>query len=267
MPPLVLDISVKDTLGPFALTRRLPSCRIGERFVALHQVSLTSHVVYRFNSGIDGRDALAALEAACVLQHRHILKIEHFDLDKSGRPFCVTPFTGDRDGLLSLTRLLRAKSGIMRLAEAKHAADQLLAAIAYAHMQRAWHGPMMMDEVLIDRHGALHVELYGVANTLGHPENDPAEQQRREVQTAMGMLYQLITGLRYEEPFIRPGRVIAGLHRSWDDFFETGLSEPGFASGAHARSALLACRTEPTGRMLSPTRLRAAMQRAMWAGQ
>jgi serine/threonine protein kinase len=269
---LVLDVPSRVRLGPFLLTRKLASAALAERWVALHERAMTSHVVYRFGSStsspfvVEREDFLATMERAATLNHSHILKIEHYDFDESGRPYCVVPFTGDRDGLLNLGQLLRHKGGMLSLEEAKRAAEQVLSAIAYAHNLGCPHGPLGMDEILVDRHGSLKLELYAVSRMLGHPENDASEQQRREVQTSMAIVYQLLTGLRYEEPLIRPGRVIAGLHKSWDDLFETGLGEPGFASGAHALAALRACRTEPVTRLLSLDRMRSAMQRAMWAG-
>ncbi len=262
---LLLDITTRLRLGPFRLTRRLTDGTFGERWLALHEGVMSSHVIYRFAPA--HRDGfLAMMERAATLNHGHILKIEHFDIDDQGQPFCVTPFTGDRDGVLTLGQLIRAKGGMFSLEEAKRGADQVLSAIAHAHRLGCPHGPLSMDEILVDRHGSLKLELYGVARMLGHPENDLAEQQRREVQNAMAILYQMITGLRYEEPLILPGRVIAGLNKCWDHLFETGLQEPGFASGAHALAALRACATDPASRFFSLARVRASVQRAMWVG-
>lgn len=272
-----IDLQTRTTtpFGAFTLTRKLKPGVFGERYLALHTRALTSHTVALMGGDASGLPMaeyveparfLEVMDRAATLNHPHILKIEHYDVDSSGRPYCVTPYTGDRDGLLTLGLLLRQKGGIMSLPETKRAAEQLLGAMAYAHNAGCPHGPLGIDDVLVDRSGSIKLELYGVVRMLGHPENDAAEQQRREVASAMAIIYQLLTGLRYEEPLIRPGRVIAGLHRSWDDLFATGLGEPGFASGAHALSVLRQCEIEPQSRFLSMDRIRAAIQRAMWVG-
>jgi len=263
---LITDTSTRPTLGPYVLTRRLPPGVLGDRWLALHTRTQTSHVVNRFGFGreaIDRTKFLDVMNRAATLNHAHILKVEYFDIDERGKPMAVTQFVGDRDGVLTLEVFLRAKGGSLSVEEVKRAAEQLLSAVAYAQSEGCPHGPLSMHEVLVSRRGSLQIELYGVARMLGHPENDLAEQQRREVQSVMAIIYQLITGFRVEEPVIPASRIIRDLPAGWDNLFETGLAEPGFMSGAHALSALKACATRPSEPWWSLGRAQRLLHRIM----
>jgi hypothetical protein len=205
----------------------------------VHELDQTSHVVHWVRGAEDRprqRRVLHALERASELQHPHILPIEAFSTDNRGLPWCVTPFTGDHTGILALDRLLRLKGGFLATGEAKRAIDQLLEASVFAHERGHRHGPLTMSEVHVDRRGSLSVELYGLAHLLC---DEPApEPERLEVNAISRIGYQLLTGLRVELPIIRPSRVIENLDPSWDGWFENALGEQGFASAAHAHSAL-----------------------------
>lgn len=267
---MVAEILDRTRLGPYVLTKRLAPGVLGERYLALHEDGQTSHLVHRFRIGRDRaeqRRFLQAMDRARGLDHPHILRIEAHGLDARGKPWAVTPFTGDRDGVVTLDALLRLKGGSMPVEEAKRAIEQLLAGVQHAHEIGQRHGPMCMQEVQVDRRGSLAVELYGVARLLSYSTSSPSDEERLEVLSVIQMGYQLVTGLRVEEPIIPAGRVVPELDQTWDDFFETGLGEPGFTSAAHALSVVQGCRTAPgeePGWGLG--RVRVALRRLLFAG-
>jgi len=109
-------------LGPYELLRPLASMPLASRWLALHESHHTSHVVYKFppcHHNSEKRRFLSAVQTICQLSHSHILKVEQFSFDPVGTAWVVTPFAGDVDGLLSLSRLLRAKGGRLHPDEAE----------------------------------------------------------------------------------------------------------------------------------------------------
>lgn len=264
----MVELLNRPRLGPYILTRRLTPGVLGDRWLALDERDQTSHVVHRLRTqsvGLDPLRVLHAVQQTATLEDAHILRIEAAALDTSGRPFAVTPYTGDADGVLTLDTLLRRKGGYMPVEEAKRAMEQLLSAVQHAHEQGLCHGPLAMNEVQVDRRGSLAIELYGVARLLGSAAMPRAEADRREVQSVFEIGYQLITGLRVEQPLIPAGRVVDDLDSSWDDLFETGLGEPGFTSAAHALSAVQGCRLSPSGGR-GIARMRSAIRKMLFTG-
>lgn len=248
---------------------------IPQRFLALHSSDQSSHVAYRFpaiKAGNDERRFQAAADSASRLNHAHILTIEQYGIDALGHPWVITPFTGDVDGVRPLSRLLREKGGQMDPLEVERAMDQLLKAVAAAHAEITVpalsatagsigngaesgthrpppslpliHGPMSIDEILVDRRGALMVELYGLARTMRPSPRTPtlvAEMMRDEVRSVVEIGYQLITGLRAEEPIIPAGRLVPShrLDRRIDAWLARGLDPTtGFDSAVQAMLAL-----------------------------
>ncbi|MGQ0626782.1 MAG: hypothetical protein ACT4PL_01620 [Phycisphaerales bacterium] len=230
-------------LGPYMLTRDLDAGPLGPRVLALHAVDSSSHVVHRLlNLNLPGPVLLPALEQARTLRAAHVLEIEEHGLDAEGVAYAVTPFTGDAKGLVTLDGLLRQKGGFLSPTESRQAVEQLLDAVDEAHRQGRRHGPISMSEVLVDRRGALVIELYGVRElaqpSSSHPAGSAATEAE-EVRSVLRIGYRLVTGLVPDEPLIAAGRVVPGLERVWDDWFETGLmGGPGFKSAAHALSAI-----------------------------
>ncbi len=229
-------------LGPFALTRTLQPGPLGPRHLALHELDHSSHVIHRpvGRDRFEQRKFLAIAQAAQKLRHPHILPIEDFGLDAKGSPWLVTPFTGDATGLWSLEAHLRAKGGYLPPIEARQAVGHLFEAAAFAHESGLAHGPLAMDEVLVDRRGSLLIEFYGLARMrrTGETLTTDPDVRRAEVQSIVRIGYQLVTGLLPEMPIIAASRVVAGLDPAWDAWFATGLSDIGFKSAAHATSAL-----------------------------
>lgn len=243
-----------------------------ERFLALHDEQQTSHVAYRFADlkGRAERQRFAeAVEAAANLDHPHVLKIQQFTFDVVGHAWVITPFNGDADGVRTLSRLLREKQGQMRAEEVEHAIQQLLEASAYAHQfwsgngsssdddgagavrTVSYHGAIGLDEVIIDRCGSLSVELYGLAAELrrGPVRRVSMEVLRDEVRSIVEIAYQLITGLRAEEPLIPAERLVPKLAPAWTAWLRRGLDPSGgFDTAAQGLAALPSFQQESSGR-------------------
>ncbi len=236
----------RQQLGPFVLIRPFAPAPSAVRWLALHETHHTSHVVYQFPACHDKNEQrrfLSAVQTVCVLSHPHIQKIEQYSFDGSRNGYVVTPFPGDASGLLFLDSLLRAKSGRMHPDEAQRAVLQLLEAFDAAHAMRLNHGPISMNEVLVDRHGSLVIELYGLSRHLRGLAQGNSELVRDEVRSVVELGYQLITGLRAEEPMIPVERLVKRLDPAWGAWFDRGLGltwggTDGFASASEAIDAL-----------------------------
>lgn len=238
----MLDHQERPTLGPYALTRVLEPCALADRWLALHESDHSSHVAYRLGprrNRTEQRRFLSAIEALASLDESHILKIEQFALDQTDTAWIVCPFTGDADGVRTLARLLREKGGQLSPFELEPALTQILQGVSYAHRHRHCHGSLDMAEVLVDRHGRLIIELYGLSRALaGHGGFDP-ETARDEVRSVAEIGYQLLTGLRCEEPLIPVDRLIKKLDRRWGEWFDRALDpSDGFDTADEALAAL-----------------------------
>jgi hypothetical protein len=249
-----------------------------DRFLALHEANQTSHVAYRFppmRGKAEEARLIAAVESAALLEHPHALKIEKFTFDIAGQGWLITPYPGDADGIRTLSRLLREKGGQMRPVEAERAMHQLLEVVALAHgggvlqpppgadgiaPPRAvpCHGPIHMDEVLVDRRGSLLVELYGLGRAMDQTGRPSLESMRDEVRSVVEMGYQLLTGLRAEHPLIPAGRLVPKLDPRWDSWLSRGLDPSGGFDSAESALAALPTQGGPVG---SPVVMRGAQVR------
>ncbi|MFN0011499.1 MAG: hypothetical protein ACKVS8_07630 [Phycisphaerales bacterium] len=218
----------------------------GERHLALHEGDSTSHVVTRLPLaalGVSASQFGRAVQASRQFVHPHVVPIEHFgDEDDTG--WLVSPFMGDRHGVVTLGSLLRDKGGFLSPVEARHAVVQLLEAVQQAHAFGACHGSLLLDEIMVDRSGSVFIEHYGLRRMLGVAEaSGSLDADQMEVQSVVAIGYQLVTGLVPETPLIAASRVVPGLDPTWDDWVETGLLSPraggpGFKSAAHALTAI-----------------------------
>lgn len=239
---VMVELADRQAVGPYLLMRALEPMGLAERYLALHGSDQSSHVAYRFPARPGREDLLRFVEAVRVaegLRHEHILPIEFHTIDAEGRPWLVSPFTGDVDGVRTLTKLLREKQGQMHPFEVERALVHLLEASNWAHKAQRpaegregrlpiVHGPLSMDQILVDRHGRLVIELYGFARLLaGEPMGGDAELVRDEVRSIVEIGYQLITGLRAETPMIPAGRLVKRLDSRWDRWLLRGLDAAG----------------------------------------
>jgi serine/threonine protein kinase len=245
----MVDATQRPKLGPYILMRPLAEMGLATRWLALHELTQSSHVIYRFpvcHDNSERRRFLSAVRAASAVSHPHILKVEQFAFDPVGGAWVVTPYMGDIEGIMHMSRLLRAKGGSMSPSEAGRAVEQLLEASATAHAAKLHHGPVRMEDVLVDRHGSLVVELYGMSRLLRGLTIGNEELVRDEVRSIVEIGYQLITALRAEEPLIPAGRLVKKLDPRWDAWFDTGLDPTsGFATAADALAALPSKPLEP----------------------
>lgn len=250
----MVDVVERQALGPYLLTRELEPGLFGERRLALHADDQSSHVAYRF-PGCEGREAMGrfvrAVQTAEGLRHEHVLAIEYHTFDADGHPWVVTPFTGDVDGVRTLGKLLREKQGQMQPFEAERALIHILEAAAFAHRTDPArdgrearlplvHGPLSLDEILVDRYGRLVVEMYGMSRLLaGQAAGGDPETIRDELRSIAEIGYQLLTGLRAEVPMIPAGRLVKRLDSRWDRWLSRGLDAVGgFESAEEALSML-----------------------------
>ncbi len=250
----MVDVEACPRFGPYILTRPLQSGPTGERHLALHEGDSTSHVVARVPlaaSGLTAPQFGRAVEASRQFVHPHVVLIEDFGADPE-TGWLVSPFMGDRHGVVTLASLLRDKGGFLSPVEARHAVVQLLEAVRHAHAIGACHGSLLLDEIMVDRSGSVFIEHYGLRRMLGLSEaSGSLDADQTEVRSVVAIGYQLVTGLVPDSPMIAASRVVLGLDPTWDDWVETGLLSPraggpGFKSAAHALTAIA-----PAGRSVA----------------
>jgi hypothetical protein len=222
----MIDLSDRPSLGPYVLTRELPARRDCERWLALHEVDQTSHLLYRFGVRREKHERRRFLEGVLACQkstHAHAMRIDQFSFSPDGRPWIVSTYPGDGGGIVNLAQLIRVKGGQLDPGEARRAVLQLLDASNVLAADGQVHGTIDAEHVLVDRHGSLLIELFGLARaTSGTTEalhSDLAEQVRSIV--AIG--YLLVTGLLAEEPMIPPSRLVKGLSPAMDRWLLDGL--------------------------------------------
>ncbi len=229
-------------IGPYRLVGRLADGRVGQRWVGLHERERSNHLLYRLPACRDNserRETIAALDEISRITHAHTLSIERYSLEQDGCPWLVAPYPGNQGGLVTLADVLEAKGGRLPAFEGERTLDHLLAAVMTAHERGVVHGPADESELLVDRHGAVLIELYGLANRLREKPGAGPEVVRDEVRSLVQLGYTLLTGLPPEEPMIRASRIVRRLPRAWDAWFERGLDAAGgFASAREARDAL-----------------------------
>ena len=228
-------------IGPYVFMRQIEPGRFGDRWMAVHDEDDNPFIVHRFQvhrSRAEQKRFAAAVETLATLDHPHLLPVVEFSLGSAaGNAWVVTPFTGNQEGLLTLDRLVRDKGGRLSPKEAERALVQLLEAADYAHSRGPIHGPIRMDQVLVDRHGSLLVEMYGFDRAIGTEHT--ADAARDEVRSLVEMGYRMVTGLTADDPRIPAGRLVPRLPRRLDRWFEAGLDPvEGFTTAQAALDAL-----------------------------
>lgn len=266
MTPSLTDANPQgDTAAPFEAplevhlpgyqpTRILPEGRCGQRLLATRKrdgEQVVLHAVRRslrrgmggLGTGRTSRDARRFHELVAPvrsLESNHVTPIENVVADACGYHWVVTPYLGTCDGLLTLDRLRRLKdSGQFCEHETERAVEHLLGASEVAHGRGLAHGRIAADEVLVNRHGSLVVELYGLARRLAAPR-DTACPTREELRSIAELAYTMLTGtLEAPEPYIPAGRIVKKLSPVWDAWLAYALDPArGFDTAAAALAAL-----------------------------
>jgi serine/threonine protein kinase len=207
--------------GPYRVVRPLPQGPMGDRWLAVHNRDFSSHVVHRFAHRLDRaaqRKFAASVQPILALRHAHILAVQGFSFTTLGNPWLVTPFTGNHDGLLTLSDHIRGKGGRLAAFEVQRATSQMLHALAYAHGKGVVNGGIKPTQILVDRHGSLSFELFGLGPALSADATkvDPAA----EVRDLGGLAYRMLTGCRprftRSGMLLPPSAIVPRLDRAWD---------------------------------------------------
>ena len=145
----------------------------------------------------------------------------------------MTPYIGASEGLLTLDGLRRAKrDNRLSVFETRTAVRQIFSAIAAAHSRGVVHGGFSARDLLVDRHGSLMFEMYGLHRRLSgdvpeHGSPDLDALVRAELRSAVEVIYQSLTGGSSAGTGGVASRVVKRLDRSWDRWFAVGLNERG----------------------------------------
>jgi len=227
--------------GEYRLTRALPNGRLAKRWLAVSDDDSATWVAHEFECGrgrCERRRLSRGLQSLSRLAHPHVLPVSTYWFAQGGRAWALTPYVGTQVGLVNLEEVLAEKGGRMEWPEARRVAAQLLEASAHAHAERAVHGTVHADEVLVDRHGCLLIEHYGVEAAIDGLEPD-GELRRDEVRSIVQLTYRLVTGVSADEPRIPATRLVRRLERRWDQWFDAGLDPvSGFATASDALEQL-----------------------------
>ncbi len=231
------------SFGRFKLVRPLAPAAFAERWLSLHEDAHTSHVVYRFphlSDKLAQRRFLSAAEHRASLKGSHLLEIQHFSFDAVGRPCLVTPYLGNHDGLVTVRSLAAMKGGRLSPLETERAVVHVLNGLKAAHQAGgSSHGSLTMDDLLVDRHGRVWIELYGLRRAMRGQMDASPELAQDEIRSVVEIAYELITGLPAEEPRINVGRLFKKIDPVWDTWLDRGLSGlGGYTSAEEALAGL-----------------------------
>ena len=226
--------------GPYRLIRPLEPVEGWERYIALHEQDDTDHLIYRHPALRDGPDRRRLLEAVrpmCAVDHAHLLGVTAYSFDQQERLCLVTPYTGNQEGLVTLSDLVERRSGRLEVPEVARCVEHLLGAVAAARAAGISGGPVQAERVQVDRRGSLRIELYGLPS---------ADRVRRgictgadEVRAIGGLAVWLLTGIRHEVPPSAVARIAGRSARGWENWLEVALDAVGgFESPEEALAAL-----------------------------
>lgn len=229
--------------GSFLAVRRLGAHRLATRWLGLSKLDAAPRMAYFIEerSCRFGRaEVLHQLLKLSRLNHRHVLSPQNVESADDGGVWVFTAHVGSYDGPVTLAKLGADRGPIdVEPAELRTAAEQLLDALGFMHGAGVSCSEVRMDEVLVDRHGAILLELPGLESALRAGEVLDAEAVRRQTRDVIAVLYEFATGVSGHEPLV-PASTLGGRRlRRWDAWFEAGLAvEPAFASSKAALAAL-----------------------------
>ena len=228
--------------GPYKLIRSVGQTRGIERFVVLCTKTDTNRMLYRFPSlphHQQRRTLFDSMVTLGMIDHPHLLRVESASYDDRGRLCVITPYTGNHEGLVTLSDLLEQRGGKLGVIEAARAIEHLLCASAHAHENKVAHGPLQPEHILVDRFGSTQVELYGYPALTNIEKSGMNTLVADEIRSIVELAYTMITGLPVSADRLASSRVVRKLDRNWDTWFELGLDPiDGFEDATHALNAL-----------------------------
>lgn len=233
-------------VGAWRLESKLGESRLGGRWLAWGRQDAMPRLAYHLTPRLTrDTDPRASLDPLTRFVHAHAGGLEEVIVER-GETWLITPYCGSYDGLMPLSRLVAMKpEARLTVREAVFVGIHTLGAIDAGWRRGLGHGPMGIEDVLIDRRGRALVELFGVeAQCRGE---DPVAAAHASVRGVVALVHELATGLAASAPH----RLDRSLPKALLAFFEKGLTnsntvaraslgagEPGFASPAEALAAL-----------------------------
>lgn len=226
--------------GPFRLIHPLGALMGWERFIALHERADTDHLVYRHPAVHDAserRRLLASIEPMAGITHPHLLEVSAYSFDEQDRLCLVTPYTGNQEGLVTLSDLVERRSGRLEAPEVARCVEHLLEAVSAARGAGLTGGPIEPERVQVDRRGSVRIELYGLpgADRINRGFCTAAD----EVRAIAAMAAWLLTGLRQDVAPSGIARIAGRGAKAWEPWLEAALDPmEGFESPEEALAAL-----------------------------
>ncbi|MFZ4573780.1 MAG: hypothetical protein ACOYN0_05240 [Phycisphaerales bacterium] len=231
--------------GPYQLLRQAGEVVLGplwkaQRHYAMHGTKSSSHMVYvlghRHDRGLRRRveEHGPGMEA---ISDPHLLRYEVLGRCEK-RGCCVAcPYTGDQTGLLTLRRLRELKGGALPSIEVRRAVEHLLLGLKALHGVGLSDGLLDLDRALVDRRGAVVIELPGLPLLYRSPGDNQDDLRRADLLAVGRMAYELLYG---REPDPRGvARVSSSPESAWDLWLASALDPwEGFATAADAVSLL-----------------------------
>ena len=183
------------------------------------------------------------LAVAANFQHQHALELEVVEsTDGTSATWIQSPYPGSHDGLLSLDQLLALKpGGQMDMYEVGRAMCHLLELVEASNAANVRHGALQIDQVQLDRHGRLLVELFGVTNAVRRSTQASQPISRSdETRRVIEIGRELVTGTPQGRHGAKiPHSLAPHLDKPWRAWFSCGLDPAGgFACATEAIAAL-----------------------------
>lgn len=243
--PRLVDWTGLQHFGPYRLICPIGPLSGWDRWIALHELDDTDHVIYRRsvpNDANERRRAVATVDRLARVRNPHLLPVDAFSFDESGRIAFVTPYTGNQEGLLTIGDLLARRNGRLDLSEVERCVGHLLEAIAAGRSAGLAESGLDRGRILVDRRGSVLYEVYGL--TGGAHDERGVIPESDEVRLAAQFAAWVLTGIDPAMAQVSVSRIAGRAARGWDAWI-SAATDPleGFETVRDAIAAL------PTGPM------------------
>ena len=242
-------------VGGLVLERTAGRHACADRWLARDLDTGAPFVAYRVDRRAGAPTATTfrlAVEMLTSLRHRHLLPVLWLDQEAPGGRWLVCPFPGaspgPAPGVLTLDEVRKRRDGgALSTHETVFVAEQTLRAAAYAHARGVAHGAIGADELLLDRRGAVRVELYGLRRRLQGKPASGADDHAEEVRSIVRVAWLLATGREAGEADAdNAPRRVRGVRADLFRWLADGLTGDGYPDAVHALRALGAEAPETT---------------------